>query len=79
MDLAQKVKEKPSRFKSRLDRKILAMVFIGTALESQVTFEIGLLQMGGNAVRISREKPDLTPQITSVIWAKAWSAGWMEY
>ncbi|MBS3819354.1 ornithine carbamoyltransferase [bacterium] len=53
LDLSQKIKEKPKEFKNKLQDKILAMIFQKPSLRTRMTFEVGMLQMGGEAVYLA--------------------------
>lgn len=50
LDLTQEMKTHPQRFRNKLNRKILAMIFEKPSLRTRMTFEVGMLQLGGEAV-----------------------------
>ncbi len=50
LDLTQEMKTHPQRFRNKLNRKILAMIFQKPSLRTRMTFEVGMLQLGGEAV-----------------------------
>lgn len=53
MDLTQDVKKGPKKYKAKLQGKILAMIFEKPSLRTRMTFEAGMLQLGGKAIYLS--------------------------
>ncbi|MFW6128786.1 MAG: ornithine carbamoyltransferase [Candidatus Aminicenantaceae bacterium] len=53
LDIFQKVKKNPKKYKNKLQDKILAMIFQKPSLRTRMTFEVGMLQLGGEAVYLS--------------------------
>ncbi len=53
LDLAAEIKAKPKRFRKALEGKILAMIFEKPSLRTRMTFEVGMLEIGGEAVYLS--------------------------
>ncbi|NQT78908.1 MAG: ornithine carbamoyltransferase [Candidatus Aminicenantes bacterium] len=53
LDLTQKIKDNPQRFQNKLKDKILAMIFQKPSLRTRMTFEVGMLQLGVEAVYLS--------------------------
>jgi ornithine carbamoyltransferase len=60
LKLGQRVKAQPSRFKNALAGKSLAMLFEKPSLRTRVTFEVGMGQLGGQAVYLCPEEVGLT-------------------
>ncbi|MDD8030523.1 MAG: ornithine carbamoyltransferase [Acidobacteriota bacterium] len=53
MDLTKRMKKNPSKFRKVLRDKILAMIFQKPSLRTRMTFEVGMLQLGGEAVYLA--------------------------
>ena len=53
LSLAQDIKNNPEKYKDRLKDKILAMIFEKPSLRTRVTFEAGMIQLGGEAIYLS--------------------------
>jgi ornithine carbamoyltransferase len=53
MDLTQEIKKNPKKYKTKLQGKILAMIFEKPSLRTRMTFEAGMLQLGGQAIYLS--------------------------
>ena len=50
LDLAADVKADPAAYENRMHRKTLVMVFEKPSLRTRVSFEVGMNQMGGDAI-----------------------------
>jgi ornithine carbamoyltransferase len=53
MDLTQDVKKNPRKYRTKLQDKVLAMIFEKPSLRTRVTFEAGMIQLGGEAIYLS--------------------------
>ena len=53
LDVAREIKDNSHRFRNKLRGKILAMIFQKPSLRTRMTFEVGMLQLGGEAVYLS--------------------------
>jgi len=53
LDLARDIKENPGKYRKRLNDKILALIFEKPSLRTRMTFEVGMLQLGGKAIYLS--------------------------
>jgi ornithine carbamoyltransferase len=59
LDLSREVKQSPQRFRNKLTHKVLAMIFEKPSLRTRMTFEVGMLQLGGQAVYLSPSDIDM--------------------
>jgi ornithine carbamoyltransferase len=53
LDLAAEMKKRPRKFGKALEHRILAMIFQKPSLRTRMTFEVGMLQLGGEAVYLA--------------------------
>src|SRR5437763_16319203 len=52
-ELARDIKAKPQRFDDVLEGQTLAMIFEKSSTRTRVSFEVGMLQLGGHAIFLS--------------------------
>jgi len=53
LDLTQEIKDHPRRFHKKLKKKKMAMIFEKPSLRTRMTFEMGIRQLGGEAIYLS--------------------------
>jgi ornithine carbamoyltransferase len=53
LDRAQEVKKRPAKYRRALEGKILAMIFQKPSLRTRMTFEAGMLRLGGEAIYLA--------------------------
>ncbi|MBP6908824.1 MAG: ornithine carbamoyltransferase [Candidatus Saccharicenans sp.] len=53
LDMTEKMKKNPGKYHSVLKDKILAMIFQKPSLRTRMTFEVGMLQLGGEAIYLA--------------------------
>lgn len=53
LDQAAEVKKHPHKYRKALEHKILAMIFQKPSLRTRMTFEAGMLQLGGEAIYLA--------------------------
>ncbi len=53
MDQTQKIKDDPDDYRKKLKNQILAMIFEKPSLRTRMTFEVGMLELGGKAIYLS--------------------------
>lgn len=53
LDMTEEIKKNPHRFQNKLKGKILAMIFEKPSLRTRMTFEVGMLELGGEAIYLS--------------------------
>jgi ornithine carbamoyltransferase len=53
LEMAGQMKAKPRRWHKALEGRVLAMIFEKPSLRTRMTFEVGMLQLGGEAVYLS--------------------------
>jgi ornithine carbamoyltransferase len=53
LDLTQDIKIHPDKYRKKLQDQILAMVFEKPSLRTRMTFEVGMIELGGKAIYLS--------------------------
>jgi ornithine carbamoyltransferase len=53
LDLTTEMKENPRHFHKALQNQVLAMIFQKPSLRTRMTFEVGMLELGGHAISLS--------------------------
>ncbi|HMA52858.1 MAG TPA: ornithine carbamoyltransferase, partial [Acidobacteriota bacterium] len=53
LDQAAKVKKDPAKYRKALKDKILAMIFQKPSLRTRMTFEAGMIRLGGEAIYLA--------------------------
>jgi ornithine carbamoyltransferase len=53
LDMTQDIKENPDKYRKRLKDQVLAMIFEKPSLRTRMTFEVGMLELGGTAIYLS--------------------------
>jgi ornithine carbamoyltransferase len=53
LELAAEIKKRPQKYRKALEGKILAMIFQKPSLRTRITFEAGMLQLGGEAIYLA--------------------------
>ena len=53
LDLTTEFKKRPQKYRKALEGKILAMIFQKPSLRTRMTFEAGMLQLGGEAIYLA--------------------------
>lgn len=53
MDKTQKIKDDPDNYRRKLQHQVLAMIFEKPSLRTRMTFEVGMLELGGSAIYLS--------------------------
>jgi ornithine carbamoyltransferase len=59
LDLAKDIKDDPEKYRKRLRHQVLAMIFEKPSLRTRMTFEVGMLELGGQAIYLSPNEVQL--------------------
>jgi ornithine carbamoyltransferase len=60
IDLAREIKASPQKFAQKLTGKTLALIFQKTSTRTRVSFEAGMIQLGGHAIFIDWKSSNFT-------------------
>lgn len=63
LDRAAEVKKNPHKYRRALEHRILAMIFQKPSLRTRMTFEAGMLQLGGEAIYLAPSDIQMGSQI----------------
>jgi ornithine carbamoyltransferase len=53
MDMTVRIKKNPDDYRKKLKNQVLAMIFEKPSLRTRMTFEVGMLELGGQAIYLS--------------------------
>ncbi len=53
LELTEEVKRHPDKFRKALKHRVLAMIFEKPSLRTRMTFEVGMMELGGKAIYLS--------------------------
>ena len=53
LDLTEEIKAHPDKYRKTLKRQVLAMIFEKPSLRTRMTFEVGMIELGGKAIYLS--------------------------
>jgi len=73
ISLARKMKEEPSNYSESLRGKVLGMIFYKKSTRTRLSFEVGILQLGGFGIFISPDEMQVARGETLADTAKALS------
>jgi len=59
LDLTKAIKDNPDDYRKKLKNQVLAMIFEKPSLRTRMTFEVGMLELGGKAIYLSPNEVQL--------------------
>lgn len=59
LDLAQKVKKNPARYRTKLSGKSVALLFEKTSTRTRTSFDVGIAQLGGHSITLDWKSTQL--------------------